>query len=79
MQTRIAGIPCIVNLVSVVGQFSPAVISKDPDYCHEAEYPEVTFQVCDRKGYPAPWLERKLTCEEASRIESELLEELGND
>ena len=73
METRIAGVPCTVNY-TVQGKYVPAKIHAPPEFCHEAEYPEVEFTVCDRNGRPAPWLERKMTDTDRQRIESEILE-----
>lgn len=36
-------------------------------------YSEVEFDVLDRRGRPAPWLERKLTDADRERIEYEVL------
>lgn len=73
LETRISGIPCIVEYV-IRGKYKPAKIHAPPEYCYEAEYPEVEFTVCDRNGRPAPWLERKMTYEDEKRIEAEILE-----
>ena len=72
LSTRIAGIPCLVQLT----HYSPyrdnrrghidSWLPDDPE--------EIEFEVCDRNGRPAPWLERKLTEKETARIEQELLE-----
>ena len=73
IETRIAGIPCIVGVThfeSVRGSFSYHAAS-DWDY---HGYVECEFTVCDRRGRPAPWLERKLTSKDESRIESEIAE-----
>lgn len=74
METRIAGIPCIIRLDRVIGRYLPAKIYAEPEYCYEAQYPEVEFTVCDRRGRPAPWLERKMTMAEGMAIEAALLE-----
>lgn len=39
-------------------------------------YAEVEFEVLDRKGYRAPWLEKKMTAEDRQRIEQELLDSM---
>ena len=73
LSTRVCGIPCLVDY-SITGKFIPAKINADPDSCYEAEYPEIDFTVCDRRGRPAPWLERKLTDDDREHIESEIIE-----
>lgn len=77
IETRVAGIPCIVGVTyfeSVGGSFSYHADS-DLDYYG---YTECEFTVCDRRGRPAPWLERKLTAEDTSRIESEIAEQMND-
>ena len=54
MQTRIHGIPAVIRW-DIDGHFF-AQTENTP-----AEYPEVVIEICDRRGRPAPWLERKLT------------------
>lgn len=73
IETTICGIPCQVEITSIDGRFVPAKINADPNSCYEAEYPEIYFDVLDRKGYKAPWLERKMSDRERERIEGELL------
>ena len=77
IETRVAGIPCIVGVThfeSVRGSFSYHAAS-DMDY---HGYTESEWVVCDRRGRPAPWLERKLTSKETSRIESEIVEYMND-
>ena len=76
MKTTICGIPCQAEITHICGDYVPARVHADPDDCYEAEYPEIEWAVFDRRGRPAPWLERKLTSEEAARIESELIQNL---
>jgi hypothetical protein len=73
IETRVAGIPCIVGVThfeSVRGSFSYHAAS-DWDY---HGYTETDWEVCDRRGRPAPWLANKLTDKECSRIEKEISE-----
>jgi hypothetical protein len=77
IETRVAGIPCIIGVThfeSVRGSFSYHAAS-DMDY---HGYIESEWVVCDRRGRPAPWLERKLTDKDTSRIESEIAEQLND-
>ena len=67
MEYRISGIPCIIRVThfeSVKGSFSRNADS-DLDYYG---YVDASWEVCDRRGRPAPWLERKVT----DRIEDEI-------
>jgi hypothetical protein len=72
IETRIAGIPCLVeaDVYGSKGSYSYNAPS-DWDYYGYVEIGELT--VMDRRGRPAPWLERKLTNKEIERIESELM------
>jgi hypothetical protein len=77
IESRVAGIPCIIGVVeyfSVAGSYSQNAAS-DWDY---HGYSESEWVVCDRRGRPAPWLERKLTDKDSSRIESEIAEYLAD-
>lgn len=71
MITTIAGIPCQVDLTHYSAP-SPSRVDAEPDYCHEGDAEEMEFEVLDRRGRQAPWLARKLTSAETSRIEDEL-------
>lgn len=42
-------------------------------------YTEMDWFVCDRRGRPAPWLERKLTDNDRQRIEDEIAEAHRHD
>lgn len=73
IESRISGIPCIIQVDRCFVQ-KPMGPSADSDWdCYG--YTEVDFTVLDRKGYPAPWLEAKLTEADRNRIEVEILEE----
>ena len=58
--TKVQGIPCTVRVdyVCVVkGSYSYHAAS-DHDY---SGYTDFEYTICDRRGRPAPWLERKAT------------------
>ena len=74
--TKISGIPCQCqvtrcrNSVPFFGDVNDAVDPPDRG--------EFDFRILDRKGYPAPWLEAKLTPEDEIRLLEEFqLEALG--
>lgn len=69
--TRVAGIPCLVNVLSVE-PYRPAKLWGPPEDCYPAEGGECEWELLDRKGHHAPWLERKLTREDNLRIEREI-------
>ncbi len=73
IESRISGIPCLIRVThfeSVRGSYSYNAAS-DWDYYG---YTESEWEVLDRKGYKAAWLERKLSSKDESRIESEIAE-----
>lgn len=76
IETRVAGIPCIVGVTyfeSVRGSYNYHAAS-DMDY---HGYTECEFEVLDRRGRKAPWLERKLTDKIINEIEQEIAEQLN--
>lgn len=76
IQHRVAGIPCLIGVFSydrVRGSYSYHADS-DLDYYG---YTESEWEILDRKGYPAPWLERKLNDRERDMIEEELFLHFG--
>lgn len=73
LPATIAGIPCLIEVDSctvVKGSFDRNAAS-DWDY---TGYTEIEFTVLDRKGYPARWLEGKLTDAGKYEIEQLILE-----
>jgi hypothetical protein len=76
IETRVAGIPCIVGVTyfeSVRGSYSYHAAS-DMDY---HGYTECEFEVLDRRGRKAPWLERKLTDKIINEIEQDIADQLN--
>ena len=71
IESKVAGIPCLIQIERclVVKPYSRA--DSDWDYWG---YTEIEFNVLDRNGRLAPWLERKLTAADTSRIETQILE-----
>ena len=70
---RVAGIPCQIGIIDfncVKGSYSYNAPS-DLDY---RGYTEIEFDVLDRRGRRAAWLERKLTDEDKREIEIEIAE-----
>jgi hypothetical protein len=76
IECRIQGIPCLVEVdyfAAVKGSFRYDEIS-DLDY---HGYVECEYTVYDRKGYPAKWLEAKITAEDDNAICDAIAEELS--
>lgn len=71
IETTIAGIPCLIGVTHyecVRGSYNYHAAS-DMDYYG---YSEAEWEVLDRKGYKAAWLERKLTARDHDRINAEI-------
>jgi hypothetical protein len=73
IETTIAGIPCIVAVTDYEA-YTPAYVSGPPENCYPSEGGYGGYEVLDRKGYRAQWLERKIT----SRIENSIQDEIFN-
>lgn len=74
IESQIAGIPCVIGVTyykHVEGQGSMYSAASDLDYYG---YTDIDWEVCDRRGRPAPWLKRKLTKADNERIENEIIE-----
>ena len=74
IEASIQGIPCLVHptyvLVVPPWKGSAHTCPSDLDYYG---YAEVEFDVYDRKGYPAAWLERKMDQDDREKIEDLIL------
>ena len=71
IETNVDGIPCICNVLAYV----PARPWKQHTFagagtgdCDPPEDEEFDYEILDRKGYPAPWLERKISSEDEARF-----------
>ena len=62
--TNIRGIPCQVKVTSFVKDY----------FYGQGEKIDIVFSVYDRRGYKAPWLERKMTAKDKARIEQEIID-----
>ncbi|APL99266.1 hypothetical protein [Bordetella phage CN2] len=76
-EDRVAGIPCLIAVHSWE-PYVPAQISGPPEHCYPAEGGEGEWSVLDRRGRPAPWLERKLTEAERERIDQLVFDVMEN-
>lgn len=70
IEARISGIPCLIQVgrcnTVPLWKGSARTAPSEMDYRGGAE---VEFTVCDQKGRPAPWLERKMSDNEKTTIE----------
>jgi len=75
LDSTVCGIPCGIWIGTIditKGNYSPQAETPDEYHGHQ----DIGFKVLDRSGYPAPWLQAKLTDDDISRIEGEILESL---
>lgn len=70
--STVQGIPCQVEILSVRAS-DPGRIHGPIELCYPPEEGEIEFQLRDRKGYLAPWLEKIVTLADQERIEGEIL------
>jgi hypothetical protein len=65
--TKVAGIPCqcrVTHFTNVI----PAKVDGPPEDCYPAEGGEFEYDILDRRGRKAPWLEKKLKPEDDDRL-----------
>ena len=65
----ICGIPAIAKVTHLI-VVKGSVRADNPDDYYG--YSEVEFEICDRKGYAANWLERKMTDEDWDSVEEQI-------
>ena len=68
----VAGIPARAVVLSYFAG-RPARTYGPPERCSPEEYPEIEYEICDRRGYAAPWLERKLTKSDRDDLDREVM------
>ena len=73
IEHRVAGIPCIVAVTNFHRQRAMGPTADSDLDCYG--YTEVEYELLDRKGYRAAWLEKKVT----SNIEDDIKQAIIND
>lgn len=71
IDARICGIPCIIEVI----HWQPAVpanLSGHPDNWSPPEDSETEYEILDRNGRPAPWLENKMTAKDYRLLEEHI-------
>ena len=76
IESTISGIPCIVRVTHYESAHGDSISDNAADY-HGSE--DIEFEILDRKGYPAAWLDRKKTGKDVDRIETEISNYYGRD
>jgi hypothetical protein len=75
--STVCGIPCIVRVTDWEA-YVPAQTSGPPERCYPSEGGEGNWEILDRRGRPAAWLERKLTGDDRERIDTEVFNRMEN-
>ena len=70
-ETRVQGIPCLVKVTSWE-KYRPGQIFGRPEHCYPDEGGFGTWELRDRKGHKAAWLDKKLTQQDTDRIDREV-------
>lgn len=73
LDTTINGIPCQIRVISYRPGSPMRITGWGFGDAEPPEPEEIEWEVLDRRGYRARWLEQKLDDEEIQRIEAELL------
>lgn len=71
--TKIHGIPCQCEVTHYV-PYTPANLNGHPDNWTPPEGGEFEFNILDRNGRSAPWLERYVTDKDNDRLYREFLD-----
>jgi hypothetical protein len=65
METRICGIPCIIGVT---------YYNRDEGSWDCPPDSDVEYEVLDRKGYPAAWLERKMSPKDETKLYEQVMQ-----
>jgi len=76
--THICGIPCQVQVTTYTNVKGSRSYNAPSDLDYYG-YCEVEFDVLDRRGYRAPWLEKKMTEDDYDRIREEIKQYMSED
>ena len=75
IKSSVQGIPCLID-VTVFKVIKPnRHADNDMDYYG---YEELEYVICDRRGRPAPWLERKVTDKDVEQIRDDIITHYSN-
>lgn len=74
---KLNGIPCQIRVVSYLAvRGNPRFYDNPLDY---EGYVEMEYGILDRRGYPAPWLERKVTPRIDETIREAVIRHMGDE
>ena len=70
IKSSVQGIPCLIDITNFkVVPANSRCTDSDWDYYG---YEELEYVICDRRGRPAPWLERKVTDGDRDKIRQDI-------
>ena len=69
IESYVAGIPCIVGVTDYRQVVADMRADNTWDY---NGYTDCEWDVCDRRGRPAPWLAKKMSSNDESRIQGQI-------
>lgn len=78
IETHVAGIPCQAAMTGGYYQ-RPDEGTWASDWDYYGGWFDVEFEIYDRKGYRAAWLDKKMTSADEARIIAELTTDAGED
>lgn len=76
IEARVAGIPCLIGVTEFHTERGSYSYNAPSDHDYYG-YTEMDFDVLDRRGRPAAWLERKLDAAERADIEELIADRLS--
>ncbi|MDD5152024.1 MAG: hypothetical protein PHC28_16345 [Flavobacterium sp.] len=72
-ESRVCGIPCIIKVNTFHIQKGSFDYNETNDWDYYG-YEDIEFEVLDRKGYRAKWLERKMKERDIDKVQQEIKE-----
>ena len=66
--TKVAGIPCQCKVIGYSPYREMKVYGSGMGDCHPPEPEDFDFEILDRKGYRAKWLEAKMTKKDQRQV-----------
>ena len=71
--TTVFGIPCICKVLSYTEAKPMIIHGSGFGDCHPPEAEEFQYELLDRKGYTAPWIQNKMTSIQENQLKKEFL------
>lgn len=78
IEHRVCGIPCLIG-VTDYDSYVPAYTNGPVERCYPAEGGTGDYEILDRRGRPAPWLERKMSGKDEEEVQEAIFNYMEND